>query len=75
MCTIFLQKFQTFFYLQTGLTWKLNGGEYYTIEVVLTFKRLHVPTLKKHASANECVTQQSYGNPASLTFSYNWFST
>jgi hypothetical protein len=23
MCTIFLHKFQTFFYLQTGLTWKL----------------------------------------------------
>jgi hypothetical protein len=48
---------------------KANRGEYYTIKVFLTCKRLHDPNLKKHANANQCVTQQSYGNPASLTFS------
>jgi len=48
---------------------KADRVEYYTIKVFLTFKRLHVTTLTKHANANQCVTQQSYGNPAHLTFS------
>jgi len=48
---------------------KANGGKNYKIRVFLTFKR-HVPTLKKkYANANQFVTQQSYGNPACLTFS------
>jgi hypothetical protein len=48
---------------------KANGSKNYTIIVFLTFKTPHVPTLKKHANANQFVTQQSYGNPARLTFS------
>jgi hypothetical protein len=50
---------------------KANGGKYYTITVFRTYKRLHVPTLKEHANANQCFTQQSYRNPAHLTFSEN----
>jgi len=48
---------------------KANRGKNYTIRVFLTFKKLHVPTPKKHANANQFVTWQSYGNPACLTFS------